>query len=184
MIVDEVFRELAFESAPRPACSFGDRMISVCGLSKSHGLGGLRIGWIISHERFVRAARSVQNYTTIAPSSLAEEIAAWALENDDIFVRWRERILRKNRMKLGKTLDETAQLQVTLPECSNLCFPRLVPETDELRLAEHLASNHGVLVAPGRFFGCRNHLRLGFGVEPGMFAEGLAVLRAALSEET
>ena len=44
---------------------------------------------------------------------------------------------------------------------------------DSLTLADRLATEHSVMLAPGSAFGYENHLRLGIGQRPDIFAEGL-----------
>jgi hypothetical protein len=45
---------------------------------------------------------------------------------------------------------------------------------DSLALADTLATEYSVMLAPGSAFGYEHHLRLGIGQRPDIFAEGLA----------
>ena len=45
---------------------------------------------------------------------------------------------------------------------------------DSLPLADTLATDYSVMLAPGSAFGYERHLRLGIGQDPAIFAEGLA----------
>src|SRR5207247_7440189 len=47
VLVDETFRELAFENRPPSAAEFGPRMIALSTVTKGCGLGTLRVGWIV-----------------------------------------------------------------------------------------------------------------------------------------
>src|SRR5439155_87381 len=47
VLVDETFRELAFENRPPSAAEFGPRMIALSTVTKVCGLGTLRVGWIV-----------------------------------------------------------------------------------------------------------------------------------------
>ena len=42
-----------------------------------------------------------------------------------------------------------------------------------LELADRLATEYSVMLAPGSAFGFENHLRIGIGQEPSVFAAGL-----------
>ena len=44
---------------------------------------------------------------------------------------------------------------------------------DSLTLADTLASDYSVMLAPGSAFGYEHHLRLGVGQRPEIFAKGL-----------
>src|SRR6266566_578987 len=58
VLVDETFRELAFDERPPSAATFGPRMIALSTLTKVCGLGTLRSGWVVADadllERFGR----------------------------------------------------------------------------------------------------------------------------------
>src|SRR2546422_3110258 len=47
VLVDETFRELAFEDTPPSVATFGPRMIALSTVTKVCGLGTLRVGWIV-----------------------------------------------------------------------------------------------------------------------------------------
>ncbi|MGE5597641.1 MAG: pyridoxal phosphate-dependent aminotransferase [Hyphomicrobiales bacterium] len=55
LVADEVYRDLVPSGSPAPAAADCDeRAMSVGGLSKPLGLGGLRIGWIATHDAALR----------------------------------------------------------------------------------------------------------------------------------
>src|SRR6266851_4277802 len=58
VLVDETFRELAFDDTPPSAAEFGPRMVALSTVTKLCGLGTLRVGWIVgapdSIDRFAR----------------------------------------------------------------------------------------------------------------------------------
>src|SRR3954470_15254351 len=48
VLVDEVYLEAMFESAPRSAVHLGKQFISTSSLTKGYGLSGVRCGWILA----------------------------------------------------------------------------------------------------------------------------------------
>ena len=46
-------------------------------------------------------------------------------------------------------------------------------DVPSLELANRLAEEYGVMLAPGSVFGYEGHLRIGIGQEPTIFAKGL-----------
>ena len=56
VMVDEVYLDAAFESAPRSAALLGDQFIVTSSLTKVYGLSGLRCGWIIAEPKLALAA--------------------------------------------------------------------------------------------------------------------------------
>ncbi len=75
---DEVYRGLEHDPAARlPAtCDAYEKAVSLGALSKSHGLAGLRVGWVATRDRDVLAAMSTfKDYLTICNSAPSESIS-------------------------------------------------------------------------------------------------------------
>jgi aspartate/methionine/tyrosine aminotransferase len=84
LLVDETYRELTHGEALPTAASLSERAISVCSLSKSYGLPGIRQGWILTRsgelaERFLAAKEQI----VICGSALDEAVAAAVLTRRD-----------------------------------------------------------------------------------------------------
>ena len=80
LLVDETYRELAYDAPAPQAATRSERVIAVASLSKAYGLPGLRIGWIACRdralsERFLAAREQI----LIAGSLLDETMAARVL---------------------------------------------------------------------------------------------------------
>src|SRR5690606_32811025 len=52
------------------------------------------------------------------------------------------------------------------PRFGCIAFPRLTGVADTAVFADWLAREHGVIVAPGRYFGAPGHIRVGFSRAP------------------
>ena len=84
LLVDETYREIAYDRPLPLAASLSDRAIGVSSLSKAYGLPGLRIGWITCRdpalaERLLAAKEQV----LLAGSVLDETMAARVLARRD-----------------------------------------------------------------------------------------------------
>ncbi|HKZ63370.1 MAG TPA: pyridoxal phosphate-dependent aminotransferase [Thermoplasmata archaeon] len=175
--VDETFRELAFDQAPPTAASFGPRFLVTSTLTKAFGLGGLRLGWVVGAPDLIERVKSVKDYASICPSRVSEELAMWALSRKEEFLARAERICVANRAVVRAWLDQNADVECVLPDYGNLCFPRLPVGVDAL--AEKLRDQYRVVIAPGRFFGMREHFRLGYGGKKADLEKGLEHLAMA-----
>ncbi len=67
-----------------------------------------------------------------------------------------------------------------LPEAGCIFFPRLVGVDDTEAFAAQLIEERGVIVAPGEYFGAAGHVRIGFGLQPGVLEPALEILADAL----
>ncbi len=93
---DEQFRllEMPSTSALPAACDVYEKAVSVAGVSKTHGLGGLRIGWLATRCReVIEVAQQYRFYTTEMTNTPCQYLARRALERGgDILKRNRSRI--------------------------------------------------------------------------------------------
>jgi aspartate/methionine/tyrosine aminotransferase len=177
VISDEVYRWLTVPGgdpiAP-PMFEHGPRGLSVGTVSKPFGLPGLRIGWIAAPVDVVSACVALRDYVSLSPGRLNDAIAQLAL-------RHRERIIERNTEIIAANLRGTAQwiarhapiLSWTPPRGGLLALLRYHLEISSLELADRLATEHGVMLAPGSAFGYEHHLRIGIGQDPDVFQAGL-----------
>jgi len=176
--VDETFRELAFDDAPPSAAQFGERFVVTSTVTKVYGLGGLRLGWVVASPDVAARIKGVKDYTSVCPSGVSEELAAWALERKDAFLARAQAILEPNRRVVRAWLERNPEVHGVLPPGGNLCFPKLPVDVDAL--ANRLRERYKVVIAPGRFFGMPEHFRLGLGGRTVDLEKGLASLDVAM----
>ena len=83
LLCDEMYRGLEHNPADRLASAADgyERAIVLSGLSKTHGLPGLRVGWLIVRDAATRAALiNWKHYTTICPPAPSDRLALAALQ--------------------------------------------------------------------------------------------------------
>jgi aspartate/methionine/tyrosine aminotransferase len=164
---DEMYRGLEFEAAARlaPGCDQYERAITLCGLSKTYGLAGLRVGWLALQDAALREhILTWKDYTTICASAPSEVLAQVALgigetlaarnvqiikENlagaEPFFARWQS-VFRWNRPQAGSVA------LVGLRGGSARAF------------CQRLVEEQGVLLLPSGGLGFGDgHVRFGFG---------------------
>jgi len=190
LLCDEAYRWLDIPGgdpfAP-PARSLGAHGISVGTLSKPFGLPGLRIGWVAATDDVISACWSMRDYISLSPGKLSDALAVIAIENRDAIIARNQPIIEQN---LVTALDWfAAQADVATwspPRGGLLALMRFDLPIDSLTLANRLAEEYSVMLAPGSAFGYESHLRLGLGQDPEIFAEGLrrtATCFAAVAHE-
>jgi aspartate/methionine/tyrosine aminotransferase len=80
---DEMYRGLEYEPEARlvPACDLYEKAITLCGLSKTYGLPGLRTGWLALQDAALRdRILGWKDYTSICASAPSEALALVALQ--------------------------------------------------------------------------------------------------------
>ena len=176
--VDETFRDLAFDKAPKSAATLGDRMISTGTVTKVYGLGGLRIGWVVASPAVLKRVKSVKDYLSVTPPWPSEVLALWALERREFFLDRARKILTENRKTVREWLERNKKVRWDLEDRGSIAFPRLDGNVD--RLAGRLLKEHATILAPGRLFGFPECFRLGYGRDPTLLRQGLEAFDAVL----
>jgi aspartate/methionine/tyrosine aminotransferase len=186
LIVDESYLGAELRGATPPSMwSEYDRLLIASDFSKTYGLPGVQIGWIVGPPGLIGAVAARHDYTALAPSLIGDRLARQALVSRDALQGRGRRILAHNWPLLEERLRRiNARLGDCLswrePSAGGAVFVRYDRSVASEHLAERMRDEWSVLVAPGDHFGSRQHLRIGFGNDPGHYAGHLDVLERAL----
>jgi aspartate/methionine/tyrosine aminotransferase len=177
VIGDEAYRWLEVpggDAFAPPMFDAGPRGVSVGTLSKPFGLPGLRIGWIAGPADLVRACWGLRDYISLSPGKLNDALACLGLKHREAIVARNRRIIQANLAAATTWIARRdAFLSWTPPRGGLLALVKYDLPLDSLELADRLATEWSVMLAPGSAFGYEHHLRLGVGQRPDVFAKGL-----------
>ncbi len=177
ILSDEAYRWLDLPGSPPlapPMRNLGPRAISTGTFSKPFGLPGLRIGWIAAPEDVVRRCWGLRDYISLSPGKLNDALAVIAFRHRDQIVERTRQIVAENLAYAERWFAENADLvSWTPPRGGILALMSYQPDLPSLELANRLAEDYSVMLAPGSAFGYEGYLRIGVGNTPAIFAEGL-----------
>ncbi len=177
VLCDEAYRWLDIPDGrplAAPMRNLGPRAISVGTVSKPFGLPGLRIGWIAATDEIAQKCWSTRDYTSLSPAGLSDYLATVALRNRDALIVRNGEIMRSNLAVADVWFAEHADLAAwDRPRGGLLALVRYAAANPSSEVADHLAKDYSVMLAPGSAFGYEGHLRIGIGQRPDVFAEGL-----------
>ena len=165
---DEMYRGLEHDPASRlPAiCDIYDQGVSLCGMSKSLALPGLRIGWLATRNDALRNNFLMyKDYTTICNSAPSEILSIIALRAKSQILA-NNRKLIANNLQLAKSFfsEYSEKLEWIEPQGSSTAFPRLRSEIPVDQFAETAVSRQNLMLLPGSVFDFSgNHFRVGLG---------------------
>ncbi|MDX1615722.1 MAG: pyridoxal phosphate-dependent aminotransferase [Candidatus Promineifilaceae bacterium] len=164
---DELYRGLEFGPAgqlPSAVDRYG-RAIVLAGLSKTHGLPGLRAGWLLVRDRQLRQAiMNWKYYTTICPAAPSERLALAALQAG-------ERLVARNRAIIVENLEVAEPffqrwahfLTWRRPLAGSVALADIAVPSAEA-YCHRVAQEAGVVLLPGSFMGAAQEtVRFGFG---------------------
>ena len=185
VLSDEAYRWLAvpggYESPP-PMFNLGPAGISVGTFSKPFGLPGLRFGWMVAPAQIAAECWAMRDYVSLSPGKLNDSLAILAFEHRDKIVQRNAAIIGANLSTANQWITEhTGILSWTPPRGGLLALLRYNIDIASLDLANKLADEYSVMLAPGSAFGFEHHLRIGIGQEPSVFAAGLERAGACFS---
>ena len=184
VIGDEAYRWLSVpggDAFAPPVVDMGARGISVGTLSKPYGLPGLRIGWIAGPAELVEQCWGMRDYISLSPGKLNDALACLGLKHHEQIIARNREIIVANLAAATKWIDARRDvLSWTPPKGGLLALLKYNLPVDSLTLADTLANDYSVMLAPGSAFGYEHHLRLGIGQRPDLFSKGLAEAGRAL----
>ena len=167
LFADEMYQFLEHNQNNRPKsiCDLYENGISLCGMSKSFSLAGLRIGWLATKNKEIyKNASEFKDYTTICNSAPSEILAIMGL-------RAKEKIVKKNLELIKINLDlldsffENYQsvFEWHRPIAGPIAFPKLKLDKPVSLFCKELLEQKSVLLLPSDLYDYKsNHFRIGF----------------------
>ncbi len=163
VVVDEVYREMLFESTPPSAFHIDpERFIVTNSLTKAYGLSGLRCGWVLAAPELATRMYRINDLhgsTFAHPAELLSVIAFAKLQQ--VAARMKS-LLDENRRLLHDFLRSRNDLDYFWPDYGTVVFPRLKNGNVD-SLCEMLRHEFDATVVPGSFFESPDRFRLGVG---------------------
>jgi len=176
LVVDE---EYVIDHENSVAC-LNESTAVVSGLSKMHGLPGLRLGWCIASEELVRRCVQKKHLTTISNSVWCESVATVVLRSNDVFIRRAKQLCSDGAASLRMWAEDHEAVTIAMASDSlPFAWVALDPGLDSLAVARHALAN-GVLVIPGDVFSRPGYLRVAVGRDPVALEAGLDALGQAV----
>jgi aspartate/methionine/tyrosine aminotransferase len=178
LLVDEVYLEWLPDE--QSAATLGPPVIVTGSLTKAYGLDQLRAGWVIADPACADRIRGVVGLTYNTMPFVAERLIARALDRAPILLADVAPGVAANRAIAAAWVAADARLAWVPPVTGTVGFVR-APGIDVDALADRLRTAEETLIVPGRHFDDRHAFRLGLGGAPGIVAEGLRRVGAALA---
>jgi len=167
---DEMYRFLEFDSADRlpSACEMYDKAISLFGMSKTFGMAGTRIGWVVTKNNdLYKKMATFKDYTTICSSAPSEILSMIAL-------RAREKIIDNHLTRIKRNLgllddffeEFKDKFEWVKPKAGTIGFPKLKGGIDSFKFCQDVIKKANIMLLPSTVYDYDNaHFRIGFGRE-------------------
>jgi len=155
VISDEIYREIWYDREPASMLGMGNNVIIANGLSKSHGMTGLRLGWLIARAELMDPIVRSHQYVATCASVFSQSLAEQVFSNPDWNTSWLERVRAQfttQREAALHSIERELEAKIDPPAGAFYAFVP-VPSCDTVGFAKTLATDAAVLVIPGVAFG-------------------------------
>ncbi|HNF49577.1 MAG TPA: pyridoxal phosphate-dependent aminotransferase [Chitinophagales bacterium] len=168
VLVDETYRFLNFQSDLIPYyAAYADNVMSVCSLSKAHGVPGIRTGWLLcKNEQLMYSFLAAKEQVIITNSVVDEAIALHILQQNEDYLKPVHAHIRNNFSIIKTWMKEHEFLDWVEPGAGVVAFPRIknAKMLDLKKFYTLLYENYKTLVGAGHWFEQSDAcFRLGFG---------------------
>ena len=185
LFCDEMYRGLERDVADRLPSAAGryGRSITLSGLSKVHGLPGLRTGWLLIEDETVREELiNWKHYTSICPPAPSEFLATAVLHHHHKFADRNRAIIRENLAIADAFFARWPDLFTWRPPQAGSIALVELHQPSATAYCHQLVADAGVLLLPSSCLGYGDgHVRMGFGRKT--FARDLAQYEKQLKLE-
>lgn len=157
VVSDEIYRELWYDAPPPSMLKLGENVIVLNGLSKSHAMTGLRLGWILAKAEIMKPIITAHQYIATCASVFSQALAEAIFDDPEWNASWLEGVraqFREQRDAALYAIEHELHSDVAPPAGAFYAFAA-VPSCDTISFAKTLATDAAVLVIPGLAFGTR-----------------------------
>lgn len=160
LLIDEVY--LDFDPNERPsAVHASERVIVTASLTKAHGLGDLRAGWIAGSPTLIRRVAAADNLICPGHPAINLERAATYLDNArDLLRATRERAALRTA-QVDAWVEATPGMSWQAPDGGITGLVALDGVSGDT-LAQALLDEHDLVLVPGRFFEIPDAVRISY----------------------
>lgn len=187
LLFDETYREMAFEKPLPVAASLSAKVISVSSLSKTFGLPGIRLGWLITQDKkLMETFLAAKEQIYICNSVVDEEIGFLFLNQKANFFPKIKTHINNNFSIVKNWINTQKDFEWVIPSGGVVCFPRLKSDVPVNlgKFYQILNEKYKTFVGPGHWFEMdKRFMRIGFGwPDKQQLSDGLANITKAVLE--
>ncbi|QNI31057.1 aminotransferase class I/II-fold pyridoxal phosphate-dependent enzyme [Alloacidobacterium dinghuense] len=181
VIADEAYEDLVYEGEHVSIASLpgmAERTISTFTFSKSYGMTGWRVGYLVAKEPFITGLRKLVLYSANGVSTPSQWAALEALATTQSFIDRRREEYRERRDLLVNALNELG-LECEMPQGAFYALPSVCKiHKDSRKAATILLEKAHVATIPGVVFGAQGEgcVRFGYSVPMAAIEAGIEAL--------
>lgn len=154
IISDEIYQGLVYEGTPHSILEYTDKAFVLNGFSKAYAMTGMRLGYCICPEEFIRPIQKLQQNLFICAPSVSQQCGIVALEECEVDVERMKLIYNSRRIYM---IERLKKMGFSIPAEPTGAFYIFVDcahlSNDSYKLAFDILEKAHVGVTPGIDFG-------------------------------
>jgi aspartate/methionine/tyrosine aminotransferase len=187
LLIDETYRDMFKGEVLPVAASLSSKVISVSSLSKTYGVPGIRIGWVICQDKEIMdLLLCAKEQVSLGGSVVDEYIGYVVLSQKEEWIPQNDATIASRFAIVKEWIENEELVEWVEPGAACTCFPRIKPSVNVDIDAFYRIMNekYGTYVGPGHWFNQdRRHMRIGYGWPfEDELKKGLAGISAAIRE--
>jgi aspartate/methionine/tyrosine aminotransferase len=185
IVSDEIYHGLVYEGKEHSILEFTDRAFVLNGFSKLFAMTGLRLGYVIAPQAFIRPMQKLQQNFFISANAMVQMAGIAALKQAGDDVARMKQIYNERRQFMITRLKELGFGITVAPTGAFYVFANAKHlGKDSYKLAFHILENARVGVAPGIDFGPNGegYLRFSYANSLENIAQGMDRLERYLAD--
>jgi aspartate/methionine/tyrosine aminotransferase len=169
LIFDETYQAFVYDDArhfsPASIPEARSQVITLGSFSKTFGLAGWRVGYLMAEPDFVEQAIKVQDAMLVCAPVISQRAALGALQTPLEEIARRRNVLAERRQLMAQRITKIPSLHWKPTDGAYYAFLRVEGCIDSEELTWDLLEKTHVAVVPGSYFGesGEGHLRLSYG---------------------
>ena len=178
VLCDEVYRHLTQEDVwCESIVDLYEKGISVSSMSKVFSLAGLRLGWIATHDKALRASiLSHRDYNHISCGMFDEALAALALQHRDAILKRNRGVVRENLAILDAWVQREPRVCYHRPQAGTTALVYYDYDLPSYEFCTRMYHETGAFVTPGDCFEQPKSMRIGYASDTQTLIDGLRAI--------
>ena len=185
ILCDEVYRGLDEQGNgfTESIADLYEKGISTGSMSKAYSLAGLRLGWIVCHDKqLLDAMVKHRDYNTISVGMLDDYFATLALDNVDKILERNHKITRNNRQILDEWVQNEPSISYVKPQSGTTALLKFDFDMPSWDFCVQLLEKTGVMLCPGSVLNMEGFVRIGYANNSQVLTQGLSKMSAFLAD--
>jgi len=183
IISDEVYDHFVYEGEHNSFLPYLDNAIVVNSFSKTLGVPGWRIGYLVAHRKIIDQLAKVGYYSLACPSTPIQYAIAQALPDMETYIKGKMVEYDRRRRRVVELLNRIPGFKCDLPQGAFYTFPSYDQDLSCIELANRII-REGVVCIPGCAFGDAGdgHLRFSYANSMDNLEAGLEKVAEVVSD--